>query len=409
MGVDSNAGPFLHRIDSGVRTKIPLWSFAFGGSVSAALTGSLNLRRIDTSGQLVGGPVALASGATTGSALAYDGQAFVAAYASGGDVFASWVSTSGQIQSGSNQRLTLDATNQNPCIGRIGAGQVLVAYQHGAGLEARIVTRQPAVNASVCSVNTDCASNACVAGVCCATACPDDGDPCTAEQCSSDGASCVAPPVACTASDDCHGAGSCVAGVGCSNPPLADGTLCNGGLCQAGTCTATVLSPAVSAPVPTGVGPGLEAGSRDAQVVASGPNAMVIWSASGVSDSPPYVGSSATMRIGPNLQFIDPWPKFHGNPPVAGAGNANQWGLADPFTGAPDCVGGALLDAGSSFLPWKASGFHAEIMTPAIAGTARATRSSSASMASMASMPTISPRVDSGASSFRRTALRRRH
>src|SRR2546425_1273194 len=52
-------------------------------------------------------------------------------------------------------------------------------------------------------------------------------------------------PVTCTASDQCHNAGTCDPSTGqCSNPAKADGSACNDGsactqsdTCQAGVCT----------------------------------------------------------------------------------------------------------------------------------------------------------------------------
>jgi hypothetical protein len=43
----------------------------------------------------------------------------------------------------------------------------------------------------------------------------------------------------CSASDECHLAGTCDTGTGlCSNPDATDGTSCSGGgTCQSGVCT----------------------------------------------------------------------------------------------------------------------------------------------------------------------------
>ncbi|WP_437605734.1 FG-GAP-like repeat-containing protein [Sorangium sp. So ce834] len=71
----------------------------------------------------------------------------------------------------------------------------------------------------------------------------DDGDACTqidtcqAGTCTSDN------PVTCTASDECHVAGSCDASSGvCSNPNAPDGIYCSTGICQAGACYMPTLS-----------------------------------------------------------------------------------------------------------------------------------------------------------------------
>jgi len=110
------------------------------------------------------------------------------------------------------------------------------------------------------------------AGCCTASSC-DDGNPCTADACNGNGGcshtpvengttcsgtnqceqtyscqagACVGSnPVACTASDACHAAGTCDPTTGvCSNPAAANGTACNDGnactlsdSCQAGVCT----------------------------------------------------------------------------------------------------------------------------------------------------------------------------
>ncbi|HLK41002.1 MAG TPA: kelch repeat-containing protein [Polyangiaceae bacterium] len=107
---------------------------------------------------------------------------------------------------------------------------------------------------------------------CCAASSCDDGNPCTVDSCNGDGSCSHAPaangtacsgtnkceqtyacqdgvctgsgPVACTASDACHAAGTCDPSSGaCSNPPVADGTGCNDGnactqtdSCQSGGC-----------------------------------------------------------------------------------------------------------------------------------------------------------------------------
>jgi len=112
-------------------------------------------------------------------------------------------------------------------------------------------------------------------GECCSATSCDDGNPCTTDSCNADGTcthnavangtacndgngctqtdTCQAGvctgtnPVVCTASDQCHAAGTCDAATGvCSNPSKANGTACNDGnactqtdTCQAGVCTGT--------------------------------------------------------------------------------------------------------------------------------------------------------------------------
>jgi hypothetical protein len=103
-----------------------------------------------------------------------------------------------------------------------------------------------------------------------AVTCADDGNPCTTDSCDPilgclynnntnacddgnacttgdvcGGGACGGTPVVCTASDQCHVAGTCSAGV-CSNPTAADGTACDDGnagtdndVCTSGTCAGT--------------------------------------------------------------------------------------------------------------------------------------------------------------------------
>jgi hypothetical protein len=79
----------------------------------------------------------------------------------------------------------------------------------------------------------------------------DDGNGCTqTDTCQAD--ICVGSnPVVCTASDQCHVAGTCAPATGqCSNPVAPDGTSCNDGdtctqsdVCQTGSCVGTNLCP----------------------------------------------------------------------------------------------------------------------------------------------------------------------
>ena len=72
-----------------------------------------------------------------------------------------------------------------------------------------------------------------------------DGNACTQDDACLAGVCVGANPVVCTASDQCHVAGTCDTGTGlCSNPAAADGTTCTdsnacttGDTCQAGACT----------------------------------------------------------------------------------------------------------------------------------------------------------------------------
>ncbi len=121
-------------------------------------------------------------------------------------------------------------------------------------------------NGDPCSAGSECGTGHCVDGVCCATACaggsgdcqacsiaagaaadgicgPSSGNTCNdANACTQSdtcqAGSCVGnSPVVCTASDQCHLAGTCSTSTGaCSNPAKPDGTACSGGTCQGGAC-----------------------------------------------------------------------------------------------------------------------------------------------------------------------------
>ena len=87
-------------------------------------------------------------------------------------------------------------------------------------------------------------SSGCVHGVNTATC--NDGDACTQSDTCANGACVGADPVVCSASDQCHDAGTCDQATGtCSNPAKTDGATCSDGnactdadTCQAGTCNA---------------------------------------------------------------------------------------------------------------------------------------------------------------------------
>src|SRR5207248_1529039 len=86
------------------------------------------------------------------------------------------------------------------------------------------------------------------------TASCDDGDACTQTDTCQSGVCTGGDPVVCSASDQCHVAGTCDPASGtCSNPPKANGTACNDGdactqtdTCQSGVCTGSnpVVCPA---------------------------------------------------------------------------------------------------------------------------------------------------------------------
>src|SRR5581483_6511439 len=78
----------------------------------------------------------------------------------------------------------------------------------------------------------------------------DDGNACTQTDTCQLGFCAGANPVVCSASDQCHAAGTCNPSTGvCSNPAAPDGTACNDGslcttadACHAGTCGGTPVS-----------------------------------------------------------------------------------------------------------------------------------------------------------------------
>jgi RHS repeat-associated protein len=104
-------------------------------------------------------------------------------------------------------------------------------------------------NAGSCAVGSGCTTaqitmrcNTC-AGQPNGHAC-NDGNPCTQTDTCSSGVCVGSNPVTCTASDQCHVAGTCDVNTGvCSNPPKADGSVCTDGnactqsdTCQSGAC-----------------------------------------------------------------------------------------------------------------------------------------------------------------------------
>jgi concanavalin A-like lectin/glucanase superfamily protein len=94
--------------------------------------------------------------------------------------------------------------------------------------------------AGTCDPATGTCSNPAAAN---GTAC-NDGNACTRTDTCQSGACVGSNPVTCTASDQCHVAGTCDPATGaCSNPAAADGTACNDGnactrtdTCQSGAC-----------------------------------------------------------------------------------------------------------------------------------------------------------------------------
>ncbi|HTN92375.1 MAG TPA: VCBS repeat-containing protein [Sorangium sp.] len=71
----------------------------------------------------------------------------------------------------------------------------------------------------------------------------DDGDACTQTDTCQAGSCTSSNPVTCTASDECHVAGTCDASSGvCSNPNAPDGIYCSTGICKTGACYMPTLS-----------------------------------------------------------------------------------------------------------------------------------------------------------------------
>ncbi len=118
------------------------------------------------------------------------------------------------------------------------------------------VTVQPICStAADCNDRNPCTADSCSAGFCsntpiagcklCTTAADcNDGNACTTDSCNAGVCQNTPIPVVCTASDQCHTAGTCDPVTGaCSNPAKADGTPCTDGnactqtdTCQSGSC-----------------------------------------------------------------------------------------------------------------------------------------------------------------------------
>jgi len=132
----------------------------------------------------------------------------------------------GTICNDANACTTGDTCQAGACSGRPVVCTVLDQC-HGAGTCNPVTgtcSNPPVPNGTACSDGNGCTSgDSCQAGLCTGTA------------------------VACTAQDQCHAAGTCnPATATCSNPPVANGTICNDGNacttgdnCQAGVCRGT--------------------------------------------------------------------------------------------------------------------------------------------------------------------------
>jgi RHS repeat-associated protein len=106
--------------------------------------------------------------------------------------------------------------------------------------------------ASKCDDGNPCTVDACSGDGACrhtpavnGTSCPAGANKCEQSYTCQAGVCTGSNPVTCTAQDQCHAVGTCNAGTGvCSNPPLANGSACDDGnactqtdMCQAGACT----------------------------------------------------------------------------------------------------------------------------------------------------------------------------
>jgi cysteine-rich repeat protein len=110
-----------------------------------------------------------------------------------------------------------------------------------------------------CTADSDpCTVDICFSGACAhgnfpppftsdGAAC-DDGNPCSVSDTCLGGVCQPGSPVVCTPLDDCHDAGVCTPGAGCSNPAKMDGAACDDGnlctltdTCQGGACTGANL------------------------------------------------------------------------------------------------------------------------------------------------------------------------
>jgi RHS repeat-associated protein len=118
----------------------------------------------------------------------------------------------------------------------------MVAFKVASNLCARVTctASDQCHVAGTCNPSTGVCSNPTAAN---GTAC-NDGNVCTQSDTCQSGTCTGSNPVTCAASDQCHVAGTCDPTAGCSNPVAANGTACNDGnactqtdTCQSGTCT----------------------------------------------------------------------------------------------------------------------------------------------------------------------------
>ncbi|MFY0572700.1 FG-GAP repeat domain-containing protein [Archangium lansingense] len=115
--------------------------------------------------------------------------------------------------------------------------------------------------------------------------------------------------VVCTASDQCHEAGTCDPATGlCSNPTAPDGTSCNGGTCDAGVCRAPVLDfqshldfPAGTMPYGVAVGDVNNDGRPDVAftLITSALVSVQLGNGDGT------FGAASTFAVGSNPKFVE--------------------------------------------------------------------------------------------------------
>ncbi|WNG15258.1 FG-GAP repeat domain-containing protein [Cystobacter fuscus] len=115
--------------------------------------------------------------------------------------------------------------------------------------------------------------------------------------------------VVCTASDQCHVAGTCDPATGqCSNPTADDGTSCSGGFCDAGVCRAPVLDFQSHQDFPTGTRPfGVAVGdvNNDGKpdvaftLITSALVSVQLGNGDGT------FGAASTFAVGSNSKFVE--------------------------------------------------------------------------------------------------------
>jgi hypothetical protein len=136
-------------------------------------------------------------------------------------------------------KTSADCNDNNPCNGVEICNPQTLQCQTGTAVDCSAL--DDACNVGVCSAATGgCVASPKQNGTTC-----DDGNLCTQASSCQAGACKGTSPVVCTASDQCHDAGSCNPATGiCSSPAKSNGSSCNDGnactqtdSCQGGACT----------------------------------------------------------------------------------------------------------------------------------------------------------------------------